>query len=96
MASQAYYEGDWYECVATTAAGESPASHPAKWNKLQIPNFAARPIVEIAIGSLLGADGQNDKRRAQVTAGENALYAVYQRHRPRGDYRPLPVDMARN
>ncbi len=96
MASQAYYEGDWYECVANTAAGESPASHPAKWNKLEIPNFAARPIVEIAIGSLLGADGQNDKRRAQVTAGENALYAVYQRHRPRGDYRPLPVDMARN
>lgn len=96
MASQAYYEGDWYECVAATAAGESPASHPAKWRKLEIPNFAARPIVEIAIGSLLAADGQNDKRGSQIKAGEAALYAAFQRHRPRGDYRPLPVDMARS
>lgn len=96
MASQAYYEGDWYECVANAAAGESPATHPAKWNKLQIPNFLARPIVEIAIGSLLRTDGQNDKQTAQVRAGQAALYDTFVRHRPRGDYRPLKVHVAKD
>jgi hypothetical protein len=96
MASQAYYNGDWYECVTATAAGESPGTNPEKWSKLEIPNFAAQPIVEIAIGILLMADGQSDKRGFQIKAGEAALYAVFQRHRPRGDYRPLPVDIAQS
>lgn len=96
MASQAYYEGDWYEAVANTAAGESPASHPAKWNKIEIPAFLSRAVVEIATGSMLSADGQNDKRVAQVKLGESVLYDTFQRHRARGDYRPLRVSVARN
>lgn len=96
MASQAYYEGDWYECVSAAAAGESPGTHPAKWRKIEIPDFLAKPIAEIAIGSLLRTDGQNDKFTGQVKAGQSALYDTFQRHRPRGDYRPLRVPVARD
>lgn len=96
MASQAYYSGDWYECVANAAAGESPGTHPSKWNLIQIPDFLAKPVVEIAVASLLRGDGQNDKFAAQAKAGQAALYETFQRHRPRGDYKPLRVQVARD
>ena len=40
------YAGNFYQCIATTSPGETPATHPAKWTLIQIPyvmaSFAAR------------------------------------------------------
>ena len=29
--------GDFWECIEATTAGQSPATHPAKWSKKEIP-----------------------------------------------------------
>lgn len=29
--------GDFYECLEATTAGQSPATHPAKWSKKEVP-----------------------------------------------------------
>lgn len=31
------HSGNFYTCLSTTNAGENPATHPAKWQKIQIP-----------------------------------------------------------
>jgi hypothetical protein len=100
MGSQTYFVnadgvGDFYECVSAASPGQSPATHPAKWVKIEIPAFLREAVVEIAAGQLLQVDGQSDKRAAAKREGQDALYQIWIRHRPRGDYRPLPVHLAR-
>ncbi len=70
MATQCYYQGDFYYATVATAAGESPASAPDKWRRLDLPADIDRPVAEYAAGLLLAGDGQHDKdaaleRRAQ-------------------------------
>lgn len=62
MASQAYFNGDWYECVADTAAGESPATHPAKWHIMDIPAQFDRYLSQAAYEKILPGEGQSDRR----------------------------------
>lgn len=68
MASQVYYNGDWYECVTATSAGESPASHPAKWAKLEIPYAFGRFLQRRAASLLLAEEGQQDKQAIEERA----------------------------
>jgi hypothetical protein len=100
MASQVYFVdedgvGDFFECISAASAGQSPATHPAKWARIQIPAFLRDAIVELAAGQLLQVDGQVDKRAAAKREGVDALYQTFIRHRPRGDYKTLPVHAAR-
>lgn len=95
MASQVYFDGDWYECVSPALPGESPSVSPEKWVKLEIPAFLEEAIVELAVGRLQMTDGQSDKRTLQTKEGASALYDTFIRHRPRGDYKPMPVGKAK-
>lgn len=71
MASQAYYNGDWYECVSDAAAGESPSTHPSKWRLMDIPAQFERYIVQAAYEKMLPGEGQTDRRRGErVTAAQ--------------------------
>jgi len=67
MATQAYWQGDWYEATDTTAAGESPTQFPDKWRKIEIPQKFRRFITERAAATVLEVVGQNDK--ATISAG---------------------------
>ncbi|MBF8281271.1 MAG: hypothetical protein HW378_186 [Anaerolineales bacterium] len=69
MASQVYYAGDFYDCIVATAPGESPATHPAKWARVEIPRLFERALVQGAFAETLLREGQMDKRR-----GEEALF----------------------
>jgi hypothetical protein len=65
MASQAYFvddgKGDFYQCVAGASAGQSPATHPAKWVKLGIPEQFTPFLVHRALALVLTGEGQADK-----------------------------------
>jgi len=90
MASQAYYEaggvGDWYEAVATTAAGESPVTHPAKWRKLEIPHCLEATIVSLALAFIQRGEGQADKALAEARLVESDMERLMLQH---GDFGTL-------
>jgi hypothetical protein len=90
MPSQAYFEidgvGDWYACIQATSAGESPATAPDKWVKLEIPAIFESYVVEKVTALLLVQEGQSDKRRAQEQAAAIELEELEFRHTERGDY----------
>jgi hypothetical protein len=85
MASQAYFAadgiGDWYECLATTAFGESPASRPDLWQKLEIPVWFEPFLVSRALSLVLIDEGQNDKARAEAQIAEAMLQEIVYRDR---------------
>jgi hypothetical protein len=64
MSDQCYFEGDFYQCTAATSAGESPASAPAKWGKVQIPAQWRWMLARLTYANLLELDGQTDKAMA--------------------------------
>lgn len=64
MASQVYFQGNFWDCVEATSPGETPATAPDKWRKVEIPRDALRFVPQGAFALLLDGDGQTDKRRA--------------------------------
>jgi len=78
MASQAYYNGDWYECVSDTTAGESPSTNPEKWRVMDIPSQFERFIVQAAYEKMLPGEGQTDRRRGErYTASQILDETIY-------------------
>lgn len=70
-ASQVYFEGEFWECIADAAPGESPTSAPEKWQRLDIPAIFERFLVQSSLEKLLPDLGQNDKRRGErLTAAD--------------------------
>lgn len=68
--SQVYFiaattPGNFYDCVTTTAAGESPADTAAKWSIVDIPDFLMLYLSSAAVADFLRSDGQNTKALAQ-------------------------------
>lgn len=85
MASQVYFSGDWYECVTATNAGESPATHPAKWSKLPMPAFFSTAVVARAAAFLQEEEGQLDKALRSHGLATDLLDKAIFRHRDAGD-----------
>lgn len=65
MASQVYFEGDFWDCILPTGPGETPATSPTKWRRVEIPRAALRFITVAAYASALPGDGQTDKAFAE-------------------------------
>lgn len=61
MSNQCYHNGDFWQCVTATNAGESPTTHPAKWRKLKLPGKWRWVLAQLTYAALLVMDGQNDK-----------------------------------
>jgi hypothetical protein len=80
MASQAYFEGDWWQATATTSAGQSPATTPSKWVRLAIPAEFERYLVQAAYARLLPGEGLNDKRRQEQALADMILAELRQRY----------------
>lgn len=68
MASQCYYDGDFWAAVTSVAAGETPGTHPEKWQRLTIPHLFADFLALDAAARLQPGEGQLDK-----AAGMKAL-----------------------
>lgn len=92
MASQAYFEGDWWVAVTATNAGESPTTHPAKWAKLQIPADFERYVVQAAYAGILPGEGLNDKRRQELLLADRLKEETRHRYQNQNglntDHRP--------
>lgn len=66
--NQCYFNGDFYQCVATTTAGDTPLSAPAKWRKIQIASKWRWALAKLTYAQLLEADGQKDKAMEERSA----------------------------
>lgn len=63
--NQVYYNGDFWQCVMDTNAGDSPAATPEKWVKIRIPGKWRFALARLTYANLLRIDGQNDKAAAE-------------------------------
>lgn len=89
MATQAYFvqdgSGDFWQCAAGTSAGQSPATHPAKWVKMAIPETFASYLVHRAAAVLMTGEGQSDKAVVEDSIARKKLELVtYQDRLERG------------
>ena len=71
---QRYFGGDFYVCLATTTAGESPTSAAAKWAKREIPWRFGDYAVHSAAADKHRTDGQLEKAIAEEVKAEDRLY----------------------
>ena len=58
---QCYFNGDFYQAVVATNAGDTPLSAPAKWCKVQVPAAWRWVLTQLTYAHLLELDGQSDK-----------------------------------
>lgn len=70
MPDQCYFtdtagRGNFYQCAVATSAGQSPATTPASWSKIQIPANWRWVLARITYANLLEMDGQKDKAEAE-------------------------------
>ena len=84
MASQVYFEsggvGDWYDCIAVTSPGESPATAPDKWRKISIPQCLEQPIVDLALAFIERGESQADKSLAGKRSLEGEMDRLILQH----------------
>ncbi len=70
MLDQCYFtdtagRGNYYQCAAATTPGQSPATMPASWSKIQIPANWRWVLARITYANLLEMDGQKDKAESE-------------------------------
>jgi hypothetical protein len=84
MASQVYFEsggvGDWYTCLSQASNGQSPASHPSKWERVELPQFLATLVGDLAVAYMQRGEGQSDKSLASFRAGQPMMDEFILRH----------------
>jgi hypothetical protein len=68
------YEGDYWECLATTTAGEDPADTPAKWNKLLFPLWLQTPVARKAFADYLRYGGQREDAQVEDESADDELF----------------------
>lgn len=73
MAEQAYFNGEFYQCVTATNAGETPLTHPQKWRRIQIPKEWRRVLARLTYAQLLEIDGQKDKALVESARAKELL-----------------------
>jgi hypothetical protein len=85
MPNQAYFddgdEGDFYDCLEDTLAGESPITNPEKWRRIDWPAVFEPFLVSRAVSILLVAEGQSDKARSEERAAGALLEELVYRNR---------------
>lgn len=62
--------GNFYDCVTSTSAGDSPVSAAAKWSLVEIPYIFGQYLIWSCYADLLAGDGQTDKAGAASGAAQ--------------------------
>lgn len=73
MANQCYYGGDFWAAVTAVTAGQTPETHPEKWQRLTIPHAFADFIGLDAAARLQPGEGQLDKAAGMKALADDAL-----------------------
>jgi len=61
MASQCYYDGDFWDATQAVAPGESPGTHPQKWRRLTLPLAFREYLTLKSVAVLMAGLGQQEK-----------------------------------
>lgn len=61
MSEQCYFNGDFWQCVTATTAGQSPTTTAASWRKIALLNKWRWVLAQLTYANLLRLDGQTDK-----------------------------------
>lgn len=64
---------NFYNCLETTTAGESPESAPDKWQLVEIPYIFQQYLIQGAYADWLKADGQEEKSGANESMAASFL-----------------------
>lgn len=73
-ADQMYFsDGDYYQCLSATSAGESPTTHPTKWQRLDYPTWLRGPVAQYVYGEMLKAGGNRQTGNLEQAAAEKAI-----------------------
>lgn len=68
------FEGDYWECIVITTAGQSPSSTPASWSKLLFPLWLQAPVARAAFADYLRYGGQRADAEVEDEAAEVDLF----------------------
>jgi hypothetical protein len=80
VSATAGYEGDWWECLSTTTAGQDPEDTPAKWQKRDFPETLREAVASAAYVKYLRRDDAKPEDRAEARhAAERALMQAQSR-----------------
>jgi hypothetical protein len=84
---------DFYKCVAAASAGDTPATDPDKWTKLQIPDALFWPAMMHAFGDWLISDGQFEKAALNLQVAQSRMEdGIARQSRQQGRDFPLRVN----
>ena len=68
-----YFSGDFWRCVEVTEAGQTPATHPAKWQVQAVPSRCAVYAVRAVAAALLRRAAQYERGGAEEAAAKTWL-----------------------
>lgn len=85
---------DFYQCIIPTTPGQSPATNPEAWSRVQIPKMWRKALVRLTYSNLLDMDGQTDKALAQKQIGmddeHNGVEVMIRNEAQRDSWRTRP------
>lgn len=73
------YEGDFWECLTATTAGQDPEDTPASWERVAFPAWLRRPVAHAAYADWLRQDGAPEL--ARLADEEAHLLLIKAQHR---------------
>jgi hypothetical protein len=71
VSDQCYFNGEFYQATQATAAGQSPATAPGKWSRVQIPARWRWLLSRLTYAHMLELDGQTEKSSVHRNVGMN-------------------------
>jgi hypothetical protein len=84
--------GNFYNCIDTAAAGESPSTDPLKWEVVEIPEGFDGFLIWSAFGKMLTAEERADERRNAFAVAEGYLALLAdQIYRQAGETPNIPM-----
>jgi hypothetical protein len=83
---------NFYDCLTTTSAGESPVTAAAKWSLVQVPYIFGEWLIHAAAADMLSKDGKDDWSRDEMTLAQEALLKELDKlERQQGQERPFEM-----
>lgn len=67
------YEGDFWRCLSTTAAGEDPEDTPAKWERIEYPAWLASAAAQAAYADWVRQDGGGQAAKLEDSEANRLL-----------------------
>jgi hypothetical protein len=84
--------GNFYNCLATTTAGQNPTTNPILWELVELPEQFEGYLIWSAYAMLLTADEQYDERKsAEATAEGYLTLLADEEYRQRGETPNIPM-----